>query len=85
MQQGLFPGEAEHHIPSCIISVNISNLSISRWVIRINEARPFLTVHKCAIKMHHSQHTLVFEKQAASTGHCDPTAQVSASVQEKSG
>lgn len=72
MQQWLFPGEAEHLIPSCIISVNRSGLSISRWVIRINTARPFVTVHKCAIKMHQ---TPVFEKPAASTGSCViPTA-----------
>lgn len=70
MQQRLFPGEAEHHIPSCMVSVNISSLSISRWVIRVNKARPFVTVHKCAIKVHHSQHILLLEKQAANTGSC---------------
>lgn len=45
---------------------------MSRWVIRINTAKPFVTEHICATKMHQ---TLVFEKPAASSESCViPTA-----------
>lgn len=76
----MFPGQIEHHILSSSVSVNITSLSTSSWVIKSNEAMSVVIVHKGTSETHrlqHLAHTGVL-KASVYWVQCIATAQASA-------